>query len=298
MTGNRKKAQNSFPNFFIVGAARSGTTTLYRVLKTHPSIFFPDYLKEPGYFSRDLPGGCRCEAEYLSLFPDYGKYEIVGEASTTYLYSEEAPLLIKAATNSPKILIQLRNPVERAISHYKLLRSKTAEKLSFEAALAKENERIQNNIDARFHYFERGKYYRQVKRYLDTFPRQDILITIYEQFRDGPEEILFEICEFLDVEVSGIDGNIPKANASSETLFPIVNTILSGEYALKKILKRPFSWTTRRKIVKFIRRLNSSSTNISLDISSEIKNDLRNKYLKDVEKLNKIVDEDLRTHWF
>src|SRR6056297_3678088 len=104
------------PNFFVVGAARSGTTTLYYTLKKHPDVFIQP-LKEINYF---LSSNRRTWQEYLNLFEGVKNEKIIGEISPKYLYYKEVPKLIKRKINNPKILIQLRDPLERAISHYKL----------------------------------------------------------------------------------------------------------------------------------------------------------------------------------
>src|SRR5262249_28411890 len=163
----------TLPKFFIVGAAKSGTTSLYAYLRQHPEIYMPER-KEPCYFIA-WKGGVQSRQAYEGLFSKANPQQRIGEASTPYLYDPEAPQKIKALVPDAQILMILRNPAEAAFSLWRMNRNvlKAREQLSFPKALEAETTR---RGDPRFrkgcrgwwhgnyYYFDRGCYYQQVKR--------------------------------------------------------------------------------------------------------------------------------------
>jgi len=162
-----------WPNFFIVGAVRSGTSSLYAYLKNIPGIYMSP-VKEPNYFSSaTIPDDHFSEPildkkKYLSLFEKAKDEKIIGEASPSYLPDPEAPKLIHQVSPYARILISLRDPVERAFSHYHLNIRYHSEKLSFhdaiEKILSKKYDPQKSN-----RYLHSGLYSENVKTYLDTF---------------------------------------------------------------------------------------------------------------------------------
>src|SRR5215469_13417957 len=134
-----------WPSFFIVGAANSGTTSLYGYLKQHPDVFMPA-LKEPHYFAQVTPSHkqrhlrtiIRNQAAYLRLFHRADGCKAIGEASPSYLWDANAPYRIARAIPDAKIIILLRDPVERAYSHYLMDVREGLQDLAFAAALKKD----------------------------------------------------------------------------------------------------------------------------------------------------------------
>src|SRR4051794_27348077 len=131
------------PDFFLVGAARSGTTSMWQYLRQHPRLFLPKEMaeKEPSYFCPTY--GMRNPAQYCALFRDAREDQLVGECSTPYLTSAESAARIHEAVPNARILILLRNPADRAVSLYTWMREhgyETAESLS--AALEAEERRV------------------------------------------------------------------------------------------------------------------------------------------------------------
>lgn len=216
----RKHARNSVPachpascppNFFICGAARCGTTSLWEYLRQHPDVYMPPVIeqKEPSYFC-DLYGYTEWH-HYLYLFHGAGNRKRIGEASTPYLTSPESAGRIKAVIPDAKLIISLRNPVVRAYSLYKWMHRNGYEKLGFPEALdAEEAWRLDNEDFKRnngqyyynFLYFHSGLFFQQVKRYFDTFGRQQVHVLIFEEFVKSPLEHVREILRFLDVDPS------------------------------------------------------------------------------------------------
>jgi hypothetical protein len=160
-----------------VGAAKSGTTSLYRDLAQHPAIYM-SLMKEPHFFSRIQPSASwepffphvRDEQAYLALFRGATDEELLGEASTSYLWDEEAAERIERRVPEARILVMLRDPVDRAYSHYWNDVREGLEKRSFEEALAEEQRRAgRGGWGVTSLYLDCGRYADQVGRYLDRF---------------------------------------------------------------------------------------------------------------------------------
>jgi hypothetical protein len=224
------------PNFFICGAARCGTTSLWQYLRQHPDIYMPATIeqKEPAYFC-DLYG-YREWHHYLYLFHDAGDRKRVGEASTPYLTSPESAGRIKAAIPDAKVIISLRNPVVRAYSLYKWMHDHGYEKIaSFPEALTAEeawrldNDEFKTNNGQYYHnflYYHSGLFFQQVKRYFDIFGREQVHVLIFEEFVKTPLEHVRRLFEFLGV-TPGFDPKLEVHNPSALRYPPLESSLRS-----------------------------------------------------------------------
>ena len=195
----------TWPNFFIAGAPKCGTTSLHSYLQAVPGIYM-SRIKEPNYFSRvaipdDHPmvKPIRDESQYLQLFAQAGEAKIVGEASPTYLQDPEAPMLIDRAVPDAKILLSLRDPVERLYSLYLMMLNSRSGLGTF----AEEIERglaLQGDRNLALLRLEVGLYDEQVRRFRDVFGDQRLKIVIFEEFMTDVPAALREVLEFLGVE--------------------------------------------------------------------------------------------------
>src|SRR5581483_2019209 len=193
------------PNFLIVGAARSGTTSLWHWLRQHPQVFMPRY-KEPAFFVHNF--GVFTQEEYLSLFnPGRGK-ACIGEASTAYLSAPESPPWIHELLGKIKIMAILRNPVDRAYSMYCWLAMIGLEPLeTFEEAIAQESRRMtslpfqQNCLIAshNYQYFHAGLYIEKIKPYIKIFGADRVKMLLFDDLKKNPAGFCAEVCEFLEI---------------------------------------------------------------------------------------------------
>lgn len=198
------------PNFFLVGAPRCGTTSLYTYLKQHPDIYL-SVLKEPHFFSTDLtppPQAITDEETYLDLFTDAREQRRLGEGSVWYLESEAAPAAISAFSPEARILIMLRNPVAMAYSlHGLYLRTGNEDLEDFEAALDAQPRRRNGELLPPGVYFPEGLQYTEaatyaakVERYLETFGRDRVHIILFDDFVADTPGAYRRTLEFLDVD--------------------------------------------------------------------------------------------------
>ena len=200
------------PDFLIVGAARSGTTTLYYYLRQHSRVFMPD-LKEPFFltFLGEKPpyselGFLRERTwtleDYAELFARAREDQIAGEASTSYLYFPERTIahikrLYGDRATELRIIAILRNPADRTFSNYLLLRSNGWDDLTFDQFLDRDFTRSRLSKRWDYDYVGLGSYYAAVRAYLESFPHARI--HLYEDLRD-PQLLLDDLFAFLGVE--------------------------------------------------------------------------------------------------
>jgi hypothetical protein len=201
----------NLPNFLIVGAARCGTTTLYKRVMDHPQVYFPS-IKEPKFLAGsknavDFTGPndkkireriISSEQEYFSLFSDTHGARVVGEASVDTLYYYKTAISnIKRYIGDPRIVIILRNPVDRAYSAFRLLTRDGRERLSFKEALEVEDERIQAGYEFMWHYVNAGMYAEAVKQFKEQFSH--VLVLTFDELIGNPADLFERLFRFLNI---------------------------------------------------------------------------------------------------
>ena len=190
-----------WPNFFIVGAPKTGTTSLYWYLSEVPGIYMPP-IKEPNYFSVSLDIRFRAtkpirdKNKYLSLFKKVKDEKIIGDASPQYLFDPQAPKLIHQVAPDARILISLRDPIDRLYSRYLGGRNRGIFKLLFHEEFQRAlNHRIDDG--ERYLRIEWSLYSENVKRYLDIFGPEQMKVIIFEEWTQNVKGTIEEIVKFL-----------------------------------------------------------------------------------------------------
>lgn len=257
------------PSFFLVGAAKSGTTSMSAYLESHPDLFV-SVIKEPNYFSQDIDVSTfrkgysksfdgqdtieanpfekrqiaflRDEELYAQLFRPNNSTVHAGECSTSYLYSESAAKAIHAFNPDSKILVMLRNPAERAFSHYLMAVQMGLEKRDFLSAFKFDMEKADKGWGVSELYFELGQYAQQLKRFLKVFPEKQVQVILFEDWIQQPKETQESICKFLNVSIFAALKN-EALNESVSPKYPKLHrTVMQSglkEFA-KKILPKQF----------------------------------------------------------
>jgi len=230
-----------WPNLFIVGAPKSSTTSLHGYLNNIPDIFMST-IKEPNYFSAATVSikhpvkPIRDKKKYLDLFNQSIHQKYLGEASTSYLADPDAPKLIHQVSPEAKIIISLRDPIERLFSHYLMYIRDGWWNNSFKEQISNE---LNHQIDPSKRTMELSTsfYYENIKRYFDIFGEKQVKIIIFEEFVKNPQKTLEEILEFLDITHTFTNFKPIKYNPYVE---------VSGQF--KKLIRRN---ETIRRIVNF-----------------------------------------------
>jgi len=254
------------PNFLIIGAARSGTTSLYQYLIKHPSIV-PGVGKEVYFFDKKFNKGINW---YKSFFPTTLKMSrleqkqkrkcLTCEATPRYLHYFHAPKRILSFLPNIQLIVLLRNPIDRAYSHYQMEVDSGNEKLSFEDAINQEEGRITSDMkkmekDENFYsvnfyrksYLTRGIYVDQLKRWFKYFPREQFLILKSEDLYSNPSNTYQQVLDFL--ELSKYELNSFKAHRMREysPIRPQTREKLTKYFQpyneqLYELLNRNFDW--------------------------------------------------------
>jgi Sulfotransferase family len=245
------------PDFFIVGNPKCGTTALYEMLRTHPQIYMPE-LKEPWFFAADmLPrfqpprSATPLETldEYLALFDGAGPEQRTGEASSSYLWSATAARRIAELRPDAKIIAILREPASFLRSlHLQLLRTHVESQKDLRTAVALEPARRNGRkIPRRSHrpqlllYSNHVHYVEHLQRYHAAFPPQQVLVLIYDDFRNDNEGTVRRVRRFLEVDVDApidvTDANPTVIRMRSQQLDELVNVISVGRGPVSRALK-------------------------------------------------------------
>lgn len=254
------------PDFLIVGAPKAGTTWLYRNLAANPRIFLTAN-KEPRYYSVEEGEAVACRGpgddgwiaefvrgrgEYEALYAAAAADQVRGEASSDYLYrSAVAARRIREEAPGARIVVLLRDPVDRAYSNWLHLVRDGHESLSFAAALAAEPERIESGWAWWWHYAERGYYSRQLQPFLEHFPPEQLLLLTYDELRGDPRGVLARASTFLGVEAV-VDGAVGESrNASLIPRSPLhraARRLLRPSRAARVVLPRRLRDGIRRRL--------------------------------------------------
>jgi hypothetical protein len=284
------------PNFFIIGAPKCGTTSLFRWLSQHPQVFMPEK-KEPNFFNHDFWVPNRIsEAEYLKLFesapPDK---KVIGEASTRYLFSQVAIDNSLAYCNNPKFIAMVRNPVDMLYSLYNHLYCLKVEycKSFRDAWNLKEARARGRSIKAlcadphSLAYGDIGRLGEQIERLYQKVPGRQRLVIVMDDLIVDPNSIWVSVLRFLNIdETVQIDFRV--SNRSMDTRFKSLNEIvywLSG-------LKRKFRVDTSFGILNRISQLNRvEATRQPLD--DGLRSEIIQYFCDDILKLSNLLNRDL-----
>jgi hypothetical protein len=262
----------ALPDFFIVGAPKAGTTALHAALAAHPGLFMSS-VKEPKFFLNDGPpprsGGGPGDvqtyrehiwrrAEYEALFSAAPHGALRGESTPFYLYRTDAQERIRALVPGAKLIVILRDPVERAHSNWAHLWSAGLEPVgNFVEACAEEDDRVAAGWADFWHYTRLGRYGEQLENLFLHFAPEQVFILRYRALIDAPAQSLDDICEFLGVH-AGVIGHLPKQNVTAQpeqTLTHMtVSKVLRGAAATGRHLPGPAGTALTRPLERFLQQ--------------------------------------------
>lgn len=299
------------PDFFIVGAPKSGTTALVSYLCQHPEIFFPDMSysvekilggkREFHFFGSDLAFNRPSLDEYLSYYQNTGARSRFGEASVFYLYSKNAALEIKKFSPFADIIILLRNPIDVIYSwHSQLVLWGDETITDFEEALQLEPSRkIGLHIPSKhdhpiecYYYKEIGRFSTQVKRFFDIFPRKNIKIIIFDDFIHNTRVIFSDVLSFLNVDSTYcpsfhiVNSNKIVRNSSLQRI------LLKPPPLIKRIAKSLFPATSTYRARTAILRKNLKTIQRP-PITPNLRERLQEDFTTEINCLSNLLERDL-----
>ncbi|MEC4893986.1 MAG: sulfotransferase [Oscillatoria sp. PMC 1050.18] len=300
----------TMPNFLVLGAPKAGTTALYHYLNQHPEIYMSP-VKEPNFFAFEgkQPYFCgprdnlawtntssivNLEA-YQALFDGRKNEKAIGEASTLYLYIPETPERIHRYIPDAKLIAILRHPVDRAFSNYLHLRRDRREWIAdFELAINEENKRISQHWSPAWYYLNIGLYTPQIKRYLAFFPRSQLKIYLYEDWKESPQKFLQDLFTFLEVDCRFVPDMSAKHNQTNVVWKNIaLYDLLTTNNPIKNFFKFLMPRKIRQPMAAKIYRKNMEKPP---QLSPQLRQKLIPLFEQDICQLQEIIDRDL-SHW-
>jgi Sulfotransferase family len=292
----------TMPNFLIIGAAKSGTTALYRYLRQHPQVYM-SLTKETNFFAFEGqevrfngPGDDKVSKSAITIQKVYEEqFEAVsdeiaiGEASPWYLYSPQAAENIYRHVPDAKLIAVLRNPVDRAFSSYLHVVRDGRESLTFEEGLLAEEKRIAQGWEFIWHYQRAGFYTAQVERFLNLFPREQTRFYLYDDLLTDPDRFLRDVYEFLSLNTSFVVDTSLKPNITG-----VPKSWLLGRLLLQP---NPLKWPAKLLVPKQLRRTLWHRMNQRLlekpSLSRETRKKLLRNYKDDISSLQDLIGRDL-----
>lgn len=290
------------PNFLVIGAPKSGTTSLYYYLRQHPSVFLP-VQKELHYFSYEqlkmstngpgddnvLVGLCASREEYARHYSASGDAYAIGDISPSYLYYKVQER-IKQELGVVKIIVMLRNPVDKAYSQYMHMVRDQHESLRFYEALMVEESRMSKGWSDIWRYAESSLYADRLMAYIDCFGRENVHVILFDEFIKDPQTEMKRLLGFLGLN-QDVTINTGKAyNRTGEARSRAVANFLSRPNIMKSIVKRltPNAWRISLRL-----RIMDANTSEKPSIDDHAAVFLRNYFAEDIVKLEAVLNRKL-----
>ena len=298
-----QEMRECLPNLFILGAAKAGTTTLFEQLRQLPDVYFP-FSKEPLFFSQDRLYEKGLSWYANTFYKEAKGYPVRGDASPHYLYWGEkaAPRLAQAYDEPPKMIVLLRDPVNRAYSWYWNMVREGNETLSFEEALACEAERLQTHQgmlekqgSMKYGYVRGSRYATQLKPFLDSFPRENFQFILYDELKDDPQTTLQVVLQFLELENTQRRFEQVQSNPAAMPRSMNLQRWLRRQSTWREWLKPLIPIKIRYRIKEKLLQMNLRESSYP-PINPKTATALREQLASEVRQLQDIIQRDL-TRW-
>ena len=269
--------RSGLPDFVIIGAAKAATTWIANQLRVRPDVFIPG--PEPHYFSREYDRG---EQHYRTWFEDSRADQLVGEKSADYLADPHVPERMAKLLPDAKIVVQLRNPVDRAYSDYCMLFRRGTVNGEIQTFLGS-----QDNSQPRF--LNDGLYNQHLRRFLDHFPATNVKVILYEDIRAEPKAVVTTVNDFLGLPDLPDLQLVERANVKDAPLLPLAmrRTLAPAKRLVAPLRSKPWFKAVHGALAKEMPYP---------ELSPDLKQSMRDFYAKDVQGLGSLLQRDL-SHW-
>ena len=286
----------SLPNYMFLGAAKSATTTYYDILKNHKEVFVPKF-KEPHFFNFDKNFSKGIDWYSQTYFGNVSEEKAIIDFTPTYLYSNLcAERIFNCLGPKMKFVVILRDPVDRAYSHYNHSVRDGHEEKSFIDAINLEAKRIdkfkKNNdflSELRCSYISQGMYFNMLNSYLKYYSINDFLIINFdEEVIKNINKTKTKLSDFLNIDLTDLDFNV-HSNKSGKSKNKLIQTLINKDNILRKVLKFFVPQMSRQILRNRIKNLNKKEFNYNL-ISDKKRKIIYDKYFSDdIKKLEEII---------
>jgi Sulfotransferase domain len=271
----------TLPNFLGIGTARAGTTWLDTMLRNHPDVYLPTQRKEVHFFDQYYDRGLDWYKTFFPVAEQSSNYQKIGEITPRYLFDIHTPERIQMTLADVKLIVMLRNPADRAYSHYGFCVRELNEQRSFDQFVRQTTEVV-----------EIGRYANQIERYFSCFDQENILILIYEEVMQDKEKALQEIADFLEIDADRFDRSIleMRINASRRTRFHQLRSITRN--ARNYLRDHDLDWLWNLAKRTGIESIFESSTPLPKMTASD-RQALLSDYASDILKLESLLGREL-----
>ena len=285
------------PNFLIVGVQKAGTTSIYNYLQEHPQVYM-SLVKETNFLEKDwenMPpeqqnkNGIVTLEKYSELFANVKAEIAIGEASPNYLFHyESSAARIKKYVPDAKLIVVLRNPVERAYSDYLMHRRDAIGYRSL-------SEQIKHSSHKSF-VLRKGFYYVPLKYYFDQFGQEQVKVFFYDDLCENPQNFMRSMYQYLGVDDNFLPNTARKAQVAKIPKNKTINNLLNRKNILRNtaanILKKVMPVESRQKLRDRLINLNSKSKQAE-PLSTEERQQLIELYREDILQLQDLLGRDL-----
>ncbi|GAA0737279.1 sulfotransferase [Gaetbulibacter jejuensis] len=280
-------------DFFCIGTQKGGTTTLHDILSQHPDLCLPSK-KETHFFSNESFYAKGKDYYINNYFKERDESKFIGEVDPEYSYFKDSAKRIYETFGQTKILFIIRNPIDRAYSHYLMTKRRGLESLTFEKALSLEKDRIKTDSDAmHYSYLSRGYYLNQILAFEKYFGIDNIKIVLFEDFIKNTEKSINEISDFIGLPKYSYDTS-RISNPASSPRFKKIQKFIYKDNVIKKLIGKFIkSRDFKRKIMQSLESLNlkeGKKDRLSLESKKEF---FSKYYIEEVEMLEKKLELNL-----
>jgi hypothetical protein len=295
----------ALPDFLVAGVPKAGTTALHAALSRHPGLYLSE-IKEPKFFLTDGPpparGGPGDAITYREHIWQRDKYEALfdpappgtrrGEATPLYLYDRAAMRRIRDLIPGARLIVIIRDPIERAHSNWAHLWSAGLEPVGdFLRACAQEPRRIEAGWASFWHYTGLGKYGEQLQHVYTLFPREQVLVIRYRLLADEPAPTLDRICAFLGVE-TGLIGEIPRENVTAHPERTFSHRAVAVGMRASDSVGRLLPGTTGAAVTSRIERFLQRGNRRRQPLDRQQREALLPAFRQDIQLLEEVLGED------
>jgi hypothetical protein len=302
------------PDFFIIGAPKAGTTSLYEYLTGHPQVYMSP-TKEPTYFARDMRVGPQPrlehptdEARYLASLAGAGDAIRVGEASTTYLRSADAPALVRAFSPDARIVVSLREPIAMMHAlHDHRIDNRNENITDFADALGADDDRRLGrrlppaNNPAGAVYRDKARYAEQLERWLAQFARERVHVIVFDDLKADPGGTFRKLLEFLEVDSSYRPAAFTVHNPRhrERRLLRALVDSPPGRFASRRVLPALVGNARRERLAQRFRQSRLARRQVRVEpIDPDLRAALQAELRPDVERLSELLGRDMAALWF
>lgn len=290
---------NNLPNFVVIGAPKSGTTSLYHYFRQHPDIYLPK-VKELHYFSfpelgmasmgpgdsvvRD--GLCQTWEQYTNQYLEVGNQSAIGDISPSYLYYSNSAKKIKDNLGVVKIIAIIRNPVDKAFSQYMHMIREGLETLTFPDALAAEASRREQNWGDIWRYAESSLYAERLQEFIEVFGKENVKVVLFEDFTKDTPTVLTELLNHIGVDPSVEINTEEKFNRTGVQKNEVISKMMRNPSRLKTMVKLVIPANLRFRLRNWII---NSNTGDKPELPPELRQNLLSYFQENISSVERLI---------